>query len=48
VAPVAIQQADLLAYNFNNSRKENAERIYYNDKGSMATVGRNLACCRCT
>lgn len=47
VAPVAIQQADLLAYNFRMmERKSNPEKLYefeYKDKGSMATVGRNLA-----
>ncbi len=40
VAPVAMQMADLLAKNFaSNSKKE----FRYKDKGSMATVGRNLA-----
>ena len=47
VAPVAMQQADLLAINFKLiERKSNADRQYefeYKDKGSMATVGRNLA-----
>jgi NADH dehydrogenase len=47
VAPVAMQQADLLATNFKLiERKSNPERQYefeYHDKGSMATVGRNLA-----
>lgn len=44
VAQVAIQQAKLLAKNL--LRKENGKslnRFSYNDKGSMATVGRNLA-----
>lgn len=47
VAPVAMQQADLLAGNFKLiERKSNPESHYefeYRDKGSMATVGRNLA-----
>ncbi len=47
VAPVAMQQADLLAGNFKLiERKSNPESQYefeYRDKGSMATVGRNLA-----
>ena len=47
VAPVAMQQADLLAYNFKLiERRSNREKQYefeYHDKGSMATVGRNLA-----
>jgi NADH dehydrogenase len=44
VAPVAIQQADLLAYNFKQQQKGKALKEFnYNDKGSMATVGRNLA-----
>lgn len=47
VAPVAMQQADLLAYNFKmierKSRKERLCEFEYKDKGSMATVGRNLA-----
>ena len=47
VAPVAMQQADLLAGNFNLiERKSNPDTQYefeYKDKGSMATVGRNLA-----
>lgn len=41
VAPVAMQQADLLAGIFTNKEK-NSEFIY-KDSGSMATVGRNLA-----
>ena len=47
VAPVAMQQADLLAYNFRIiERKSSPDKQYefeYKDKGSMATVGRNLA-----
>ena len=47
VAPVAIQQADLLADNFRKmERKSNPKQLLefeYHDKGSMATVGRNLA-----
>jgi NADH dehydrogenase len=47
VAPVAMQQADLLAYNFKMiERKSRGDMLYefeYKDKGSMATVGRNLA-----
>ena len=47
VAPVAMQQADLLAGNFKLiERKSNPHTQYefeYRDKGSMATVGRNLA-----
>lgn len=47
VAPVAIQQADLLAQNLRRiESKSNPELIYefsYSDQGSMATVGRNLA-----
>ena len=47
VASVAIQQADLLADNFRKmERKSNARQLLefeYYDKGSMATVGRNLA-----
>ncbi len=45
VAPVAIQQADLLVRNFLAVRngKKNALEFSYKDKGSMATVGRNLA-----
>jgi NADH dehydrogenase len=44
VAPVAIQQADLLAKNLMCmlSQKE-LQPFSYKDKGSMATVGRNLA-----
>ena len=47
VAPVAIQQADLLADNFRKmERKSNRRQLLefeYFDKGAMATVGRNLA-----
>lgn len=47
VAPVAMQQADLVAHNLQLiERKAPEERqleFKYNDKGSMATVGRNLA-----
>ncbi|MGB3006464.1 MAG: NAD(P)/FAD-dependent oxidoreductase [Chitinophagaceae bacterium] len=47
VAPVAIQQADILAHNFKIlEKKSNLARFLefeYKDKGSMATVGRNLA-----
>jgi NADH dehydrogenase len=47
VAPAAMQQADMLAHNLKiQEQKSNPERLYefeYNDKGSMATVGRNLA-----
>jgi len=47
VAPVAMQQADLLARNLKliemKGNSERLEEFVYNDKGSMATVGRNLA-----
>lgn len=47
VAQVAIQQADLVADNFRKmERKSNRNQLLefeYYDKGSMATVGRNLA-----
>lgn len=47
VAPVAMQQAALLAHNFKMiERKSSPDRLLefeYRDKGSMATVGRNLA-----
>lgn len=47
VAPVAIQQADMIAGNLRIiEKKANPDRLYeftYHDKGSMATVGRNLA-----
>ena len=47
VAPVAIQMADLLANNLlfkaMKSGRKQLQTFSYNDKGSMATVGRNLA-----
>jgi len=47
VAPVAMQMADMVAKNLRNiemkSNKKALEEFVYNDKGSMATVGRNLA-----
>jgi NADH:ubiquinone reductase (H+-translocating) len=47
VAPVAMQQADVLAKNLRllemKSGSSQLEEFVYNDKGSMATVGRNLA-----
>lgn len=44
VAPVAIQQAKLLAVNLkNNYLKKELVAFKYKDKGSMATVGRNKA-----
>jgi NADH:ubiquinone reductase (H+-translocating) len=47
VAPVAMQQADVLAKNLRflemKSGAKQLEEFIYNDKGSMATVGRNLA-----
>ena len=47
VAPVAMQQADLIAKNLRRiemkGNKELLEDFVYQDKGSMATVGRNLA-----
>ncbi|MEO8710761.1 MAG: NAD(P)/FAD-dependent oxidoreductase [Parafilimonas sp.] len=44
VAPVAIQQAKLLALNLKNiSIEKNLVAFKYRDKGSMATVGRNKA-----
>lgn len=47
VAPAAMQQADMLAHNFKIlEQKSTPERMFefeYKDKGSMATVGRNLA-----
>lgn len=47
VAPVAIQQADMLEHNLRRMEmKSNTDHILqfaYNDKGAMATVGRNLA-----
>lgn len=47
VAPVAVQMADMLAINLRNiemksSKKQQVEFVYH-DKGSMATIGRNLA-----
>jgi NADH dehydrogenase len=47
VAPVAMQMADTIAKNLRSiemkSGKSQLEEFVYNDKGSMATVGRNLA-----
>lgn len=44
VAPVAMQQAGLLAKNLlNTQQKKELKPFVYKDKGSMATVGRNLA-----
>jgi len=47
VAPVAIQQADMLSGNLKLiEQKSDLDRLFefeYKDKGSMATVGRNLA-----
>jgi len=47
VAPVAMQMADTIANNLRSiemkSGKNQLEEFVYNDKGSMATVGRNLA-----
>ncbi len=47
VAPVAMQQADLIADNLQRiemkSGSKTIKEFVYNDKGSMATVGRNLA-----
>lgn len=44
VAPVAIQQADNLARNLINESQGKAPRpFHYKNKGSMATIGRNLA-----
>jgi len=47
VASVALQMADTIAKNLRNiemkSSKKAMEEFVYNDKGSMATVGRNLA-----
>ena len=45
VAPVAIQQAELLSKKLKSIVKQ-SDRIYefeYRDKGTMATIGRNLA-----
>jgi len=47
VAPVAMQMADMMAKNLRSiemkSSKQALLEFVYNDKGSMATVGRNLA-----
>ncbi|MBL0357033.1 MAG: NAD(P)/FAD-dependent oxidoreductase [Chitinophagaceae bacterium] len=47
VAPVAMQQADLIAANLRRVEMKSGDKklqeFVYNDKGSMATVGRNLA-----
>lgn len=43
VAPVAMQQADWLAKNLRLPPGEPWKTFVYKDKGSMATVGRNLA-----
>ncbi|MEJ7627871.1 MAG: NAD(P)/FAD-dependent oxidoreductase [Ferruginibacter sp.] len=47
VAPVAIQQADMLENNLRRiemkSSSDQMQEFVYNDKGAMATVGRNLA-----
>ena len=47
VAPVAIQQADMLVNNFmlinSKSNNDRMQVFEYNDKGAMATVGRKLA-----
>jgi NADH:ubiquinone reductase (H+-translocating) len=47
VAPVAMQQADMLVNNLRRQEMKSATQLWeefvYNDKGSMATVGRNLA-----
>lgn len=43
VAPVAMQQADLLAKNLRRQSTGHKKSFVYNNKGSMATVGRNLA-----
>ncbi|MCW5881978.1 MAG: NAD(P)/FAD-dependent oxidoreductase [Anaerolineae bacterium] len=44
VAPVAIQQGDLVAANLERlARGETLERFVYKDKGSMATIGRSAA-----
>ena len=47
VAPVAIQEADMLAHNLRfiemKSGDKQIQEFVYNDKGAMATVGRNLA-----
>ncbi len=47
VAPVAMQQADMVAQNLRHIEMKSSPSLLlefvYNDKGSMATVGRNLA-----
>ena len=47
VAPVAIQEADMLAVNLRCIEMKRGDKqipgFTYNDKGAMATVGRNLA-----
>lgn len=44
VAPVAMQQADLLAKNLVSIKESQPQKAFeYHDKGSMATVGRNKA-----
>ncbi len=47
VAPVAMQQADLLANNLKRIQMKSSNKHFlnfeYKDKGAMATVGRNLA-----
>jgi len=44
LAPVAIQQADLLVKNLKRTNKgEELKSFEYRDKGSMATIGRNRA-----
>lgn len=44
VAQVAIQQANTLAKNFKRLKKDQPMSLFsYHDKGSMATIGRNLA-----
>src|SRR5262249_16958757 len=49
LSPVAIQQGELLADNLRlMERRSNPSQLYefeYHDKGTMATVGRNLAVC---
>jgi NADH dehydrogenase len=43
VAQVAIQQARLLGRNLNERSNNTWKKFAYNDLGSMATIGRNLA-----
>ncbi len=43
VAPVAMQQADLIAKNIQQKNTFKLNEFEYKDKGSMATVGRDLA-----